>query len=288
MTGTPHASATDTGRLPIAGTLHQGYRGAGRCFINCAAVAAFWAAAIAITSYGLVALTHARRSALAHYTLWTAAGYEGVQFIPYGELLLGASAMAVIVDRKLILNEPRGLGTLWRIGRREIRVFIFAFGLYAPVHCARIALRIALNFHLAPVFLQRLVAAIGDPHLRILIISIAWHLIVSFTVTPFFGLVFALAAIDSPGGIFRGSIELSSGYRIRLAILGFVAPLPFGLVSFLPSIGATGTLFGIVVLRSAVADFFGLLGSAFSVGVIASAFLRLTAHRYTTTYRVFD
>jgi hypothetical protein len=288
MTEAPPADATDIARLPITGTIHQGYRKAGRCFINCAALAAFWAAVIAITSYGLEALIHARRGALAHYTLWTAAGYEGVQFIPYAEVLLGASAMAVIVYRKVILNEPRGWDTFWRIGRREIRVFTFAFGLYAPVHCARIALRIALNFHLAPVFLQRLVAAIGDPHLRILIISIAWHFIVSFAVTPFFGLVYALAAIDSPSGIFRGSIELSSGYRIRLATLGFVAPLPFVLVSFLPSIGATNTVFGIVILRSAVGDFFGLLGSAFSVGVIATAFLRIAAHRYTTTYRVFD
>jgi hypothetical protein len=279
---------TITVHLPVFATVFDGYRAAVRRLRSFLALVVVWAALAAGTGYGIEQLTHSWAKLRAHYTLQAVVRDEATQIAQYAELLLAASMIGIAVYRAVILAEPPQRGALARIGRREMRYVALAILFSVPAHFARRSVMVALNLGVAPTILSQAAAAIGIPILRTVCLFVMVHLLVSIALTPFLGLAFPLIAIDTPGSALRLSPRLSREYRIRLAAIGFLAPLPTLPLIVAPYLGGFADTTTLLALQATVGIFLNLLSTALVAGVFAVAFQRLTAQSNIGTYGVFD
>jgi hypothetical protein len=123
----------------------------------------------------------------------------------------------------------------------------------------------------------------------LIIAAVLWSLLIAFTITPFIGLAFPLAALDAPSGLFRRSFETSRGHRLRLAAIAFIADLPWLLASYVPWL-AWQSFGGEIpeTLQVGVSTFITLLGTAFGSTVLGKAFAAIAARQGEGIYDVFD
>jgi hypothetical protein len=83
-------------------------------------------------------------------------------------------------------------------------------------------------------------------------------------------------------------LRLGRNHRVRLAAVGFLAPLPLMPFAYAPYLARIPDTVTVLVLRSVVGNFLSLVASALVTGVFAVAFQRVTAHSNKGTYDVFD
>ncbi len=223
-----------------------------------------------------------------HYSFATVVRAGAANLVQYAELLLAASLIAIAVYRAIILDERRRWNATMRVGRREMRFLGLAALFSVPAHLGVVSIVVAVNLRVAPLMLMQALAAIGIPALRSVTVILLAHLVVSVALTPFLGLAFPLIAIDAPGSPLRQSLRLSRDLRIRLAAIGFAAPLPIMPLIYAPSLAGIPNTAILLALQSAVGSFFGLLAEAVVTGVFAVAFQRVTAHLNKGTYGIFD
>jgi hypothetical protein len=81
---------------------------------------------------------------------------------------------------------------------------------------------------------------------------------------------------------------LSRRHRLRLAAIGFLAPLPLAPLVYAPYIGGPADAAAAAMLQLTAAVFLSLLASAIMAAVFAVAFQRVTAHSNRGTYDAFD
>ncbi len=280
-------------KLPVLQTIARGYREALQHLVGYAIQAAVWAGIVGALSYalGIVAasILHAREIAkpLAMATQYAAA------FAEIATMLLGNVVVAMSAYRAAIKNERPGWQQAMRLGRRELRFLGLTLVFYV-VEYAGVILLMLLVLMVAHMTgegrsAKRAAAAAGNSALGQLLIVVAGNLFMSVTVTPFFGLAFALVAVDAPAAILRGSARMSRGYRIRLGAISFLAILPFIVAAYLPYLAwplAPGTI--AFSAREAAVALIGILGVAFATAAFAVAFRTITDRHSTDVYGVFD
>jgi hypothetical protein len=279
--GTPRLKPEPGGRLRVAWTVADGYWWAAWYVRDYAAMAALWAivaAAAQLLLGGMFGGASGEASPVAAAHVPTLATFAAT--------LLGAAAIAVAAYRLAMLGEQPS----WRqrIGRRELRVF----GLSLLVYVAAVAemLALVLVFQAG----EGLDAPVGssaesDQVLRLIVAAVLWSLLIAFTITPFIGLAFPLAALDAPSGLFRRSFEMSRGHRLRLAAIAFLADLPWLVASYLPWL-AWQSFSGEIPesLQVGVSTFITLLGTAFGSMVLGKAFAAIADRQREGIYDVFD
>jgi hypothetical protein len=275
-------------RLAVFRTIVEGYGAATHRLGAIIVLAVTWTALASGTGYLVEEATHASGDLRAHYSFATVIRAWAAGVAQYVELLLAASLVAIAVYRAIILGEKQTWKAAMRMGRREMRFLGLAALFSLPAHLGAASIAVAVNLRVAPIMLMQALAAIGIPELQAMSLILAAHLLVSLALTPFLALAFPLIATGAPGATLRQSLRLGRNHRVRLAAVGFLAPLPLMPFAYAPYLARIPDTVTVLVLRSVVGNFLSLVASALVTGVFAVAFQRVTAHSNKGTYDVFD
>jgi hypothetical protein len=273
----------DVTTIPVLATIARGCREAFRHGLVYTVYAVAWAV-IAVLANLPAALPidtwSVQSSALAVY--------YAASLLPAVVMLVGYAVIFVAVNRAIVLHEIPAWWRALRVGRRELRVFGFSL------------LFVAVGY-LEMVVIGILVQSISHPSgigaellfdsglLTSAEAAVIWSLLISATLTPFFGLAFSLAAIGATSRMFRRSLAWSRGHRWRLGAIGFLSALAIQIAAYAPFF--IWADWNEAVGRGVVASASGVIylwGAAIRAGAFGCAFRVIADGQHGSTYQVFD
>jgi len=275
--------SSDVMTIPVLRTIARGCREAFRHGLVYTVYAVAWAI-IAVLVYLPATLPidalSAQFSALAVY--------YAASYLPTVVMLVGYAVIFVAVNRAIVLLEIPAWRKALRVGGRELRVFGFNLVFLAVCY---------LEVAILGIFVQ----LIGGPYgidAEVLFDSglishftetVIWGLLICATLTPFFGLAFSLAAIDTTSRMFRRSFVWSRGHRWRLGAIGFLSALPVQIAVYAPFFiwADWNDAVGRCVLIGVSALIY-LWGAAIRAGAFGWAFRVIADAQHGPTYEVFD
>lgn len=214
--------------------------------------------------------------------------YVALSYLPSVAMLVGYATIFVAVNRDIVRHEAPPWRSALRLGRRELRVFgltlLFLAVGYVEVTVLWILLQLTSAFYGPGAEVLS-----GEGVINSVIGTVVWGLLISVTLTPFFGLALPLAAIDAKPGMFRQALASGWGNRWRLGAIGFVPALPFQIGVYAPFFiwadwnGALGS----AVLTGLSAMIY-LCGAVVRAAAFAWAFRVIAEGRQESSYGVFD
>jgi hypothetical protein len=279
MSEPPHS---DVSAIPVLATIVRGGREALRHGLVYTVYAVAWAA-IAVLVY-LPAVLPIEALSVQFSAL---AVYYAASYLPTVVMLVGFVVIFVAVNRAIVLPEIPTWRKALRVGGRELRVLGFTLLFLAVGYVEMAALAILVQSIGHPLGIGT--EPFEDGLLGNFAETVIWGLLISATLTPFFGLAFSLAAVDAPSRMFRRSFVWSRGHRWRLGAIGFLSALPVQIAVYAPFFiwADWNDAVGRCVLVGASAVIY-LLGAAPRAGAFGWAFRVITDGQQGSTYAVFD
>lgn len=296
-----NAAVADAGRaetasggreLPVLPTIVRGYRETLLYLPTYLIQAALWACSVGALEYALEVVVAPALRAREIVGPLAAAVRSAAPFAEIFALLLSTVAIALSAYRAAIKGERPRWQRAMHFGRRELR-FLGLTLVFCIIEYGGVLLLMLLPLTVAHVtgedrLVQRALATPYAAALLQLLVMVLGGVFISATMTPVFGLAFPLVAIDAPSGLLRRAARMSRGYRRQLAVISFLAMLPFAVASCLPYAWTpdTGTIGPSA--RDAAVALIGLVGVAFATTGFAVAFRTIAEGHSEGVYEVFD
>lgn len=211
-----------------------------------------------------------------------------VAHLPSIAMLVGSAVIFVAVNRAIVLQDVPTWWRAVRLGGHELRVLGLNL-VFLVVGYLELAL-ISTLVQFISGLLGIDVGFLFDAGLITNAVHVVlWGLLISATLTPFFGLAPLFAAIDAKSGMLRRSAAWSRGYGWRLGAIGFLPGVIVQVGSYAPFViwtdwrDAAGRT-ALVGLSAAIY----LCGAIVRAAAFGCAFRFIAEGRQTSLYGVFD